>query len=186
MFTNACIETERLLIRPYQIGDLDCLYELQKHPEVHRYIPEPIYSMGEMENIIRWSMDVNKKNTVNNIIKFNLAIIEKTSQKLIGYCGLGPLDFNPSLTELYYALTYDQWGNGYATEASKALLNYAFSVFQVENIVTTVFPENLASIHVLEKLGFQYKHKVQDLDVEFQEFEGLLFFSKTNPISLTN
>lgn len=61
MFTNACIETERLLIRPYQIDDLDYLYEIQKNPEVHRYISDPIYSLEEMKNIIQWSIDSNKK-----------------------------------------------------------------------------------------------------------------------------
>ncbi|WP_306008404.1 GNAT family N-acetyltransferase [Bacillus sp. MMSF_3353] len=181
MFTNACIETERLLIRPYQIDDLDYLYEIQKNPEVHRYISDPIYSLEEMKNIIQWSIDSNKKNTVDSIVKFNLAIIEKTSQKVIGYCGLGPLDFAPSLTEVYYALSHDKWGKGFATEATKALLKYAFSVFRIENIVTTVFPENSASIHILEKLGFQFKYKVQNLDVEFQEFDGLLFFFIRNP-----
>lgn len=186
MFTNACIETERLIIRPYQLDDLESLYNLQKDPEVHRFIPEPIYSLEEMENIIKWSIDANKKNTVNNIVKFNLAIVEKESRKLIGYCGLGPLDFAPSSTELYYALRQDKWGNGYATEASKALLKYGFSVLRIENVVTTVHPENLASIHVLEKLGFQYKYKVKDIEVEFQEFEGLLFFSMANPIFQVN
>ncbi|WIK98796.1 hypothetical protein QPL86_27900 (plasmid) [Bacillus bombysepticus] len=49
-----------------------------------------------------------QKNSVNNIAKFNLSIFEKSSQKFIEYCGLGPLDFEITSTEMYYALSYDK------------------------------------------------------------------------------
>lgn len=61
MFVNSQIETERLHIRPYRIDDASALYELQKQPEVNFYIPEPIYSLKEIEDIIHWSIEMNKK-----------------------------------------------------------------------------------------------------------------------------
>lgn len=67
-----------------------------------------------------------QKNNVNNIAKFNLSIFEKTSQRFSRYCELDPLDFEITSTEMYYALSYDKWGKGYATEATYALLQYAF------------------------------------------------------------
>ncbi|MFP3590052.1 GNAT family N-acetyltransferase, partial [Paraburkholderia sp. SIMBA_055] len=63
---------------------------------------------------------------VNNIAKFNLFIFEKSPQRFIGYCGLGPLDFEITSTEMYYALPFDKWGKGYATEAIYALLQLLF------------------------------------------------------------
>ncbi|WP_459502639.1 GNAT family N-acetyltransferase [Bacillus sp. C1] len=184
MFINAQIETERLHIRPYRIHDASALYELQKQPEVNVYIPEPIYSLQEIEDIIYWSIDMNKINSVNHIAKFNLAIIEKSPQKLIGYCGLGPSDFEPTSTELYYALSPDTWGKGYATEATSALLQYAFSVIGLERIIASVFPENKKSIHVLDKLGFQFKETVQNLEESLQEYEGMLYFQITKELFL--
>ncbi|MDZ5609232.1 GNAT family N-acetyltransferase [Bacillus pseudomycoides] len=184
MFINAKLETERLHIRPYQITDAPALYELQKQPEVHLYIPEPIYSYKEIEDIISWSIDMNKKNSIHHIAKFNLSIIENISQKFIGYCGLGPSDFEPASTELYYALSHDTWGKGYATEATSALLQYAFSIIGIETIMASVFPENKKSIHVLEKLGFQFKEKVQNLEETLKEFEGMLYFHITKELFL--
>ncbi|CAI8996575.1 (ribosomal protein S5)-alanine N-acetyltransferase [Bacillus sp. IT-79MI2] len=184
MFVNSQIETERLHIRPYRIHDASALYELQKQPEVNFYIPEPIYSLKEIEDIIHWSIEMNKKNSKNHIAKFNLSIIEKSSQKLIGYCGLGPSDFEPTSTELYYALSRDIWGKGYATEATSALLQYGFSVIGLEMIIASVFPENQKSIHVLEKLGFQFKETVQNLEETLKEYEGMLYFHITKELFL--
>ncbi|MBY0597517.1 GNAT family N-acetyltransferase [Bacillus bingmayongensis] len=184
MFVNFQIETERLHIRPYRICDASALYELQKQPEVNFYIPEPVYSLKEIEDIIYWSIDMNKKNSVNHIAKFNLSIIEKASQKLISYCGLGPSDFEPTSTELYYALSRDTWGKGYATEATSALLQYAFSIIGMETIIASVFPENKKSIHVLEKLGFQFKETVQNLEKSLHEYEGMLYFQISKELFL--
>ncbi|PED71510.1 GNAT family N-acetyltransferase [Bacillus pseudomycoides] len=184
MFVNSQIETERLHIRPYRIHDASALYELQKQPEVNFYIPEPIYSLKEIEDIIYWSIEMNKKNSKNHIAKFNLSIIEKSSQKLIGYCGLGPSDFEPTSTELYYALSRDIWEKGYATEATSALLQYGFSVIGLEMIIASVFPENQKSIHVLEKLGFQFKETVQNLEETLKEYEGMLYFHITRELFL--
>ncbi|KFN03748.1 N-acetyltransferase [Bacillus clarus] len=182
MFVNAKIETERLHIRPYQLRDAPAIYELHKHHKVHRYIPEPVYSYKEIEDIIRWSIDMNKKNSINHIAKFNLSIIEKSSQKVIGYCGLGPSDFEPTSTELYYALSHNSWGKGFATEATSALLQYAFDVIGVESIIASVFPENKKSIHVLEKLGFVFKEEVQNLEKTLKDYEGMLYFYITSNI----
>ncbi|MGN7896327.1 GNAT family N-acetyltransferase [Bacillus sp. 22475] len=186
MFVNAHIETERLLIKPYHISDAEHLYELQKHPEAKRFMPSPVYSLEEIQDIILWSMEMNKKNTVSNIVKFNLSIFEKSSQKFIGYCGLGPLDFELTSTEMYYALSYEKWKKGYATEATYALLQYVFLKIGIERIVAVVFPENKASIKVVEKLGFQFKEEVQNLNEEFKEFEGMHSFYITKDIFLKN
>lgn len=186
MFVNALIETKRLLIKPYDISDVEHLYELQKHPKTNRFMPSPSYSLEEIQDIILWSIEMNKKNNVNNIAKFNLSIFEKASQDFIGYCGLGPLDFEITSTEMYYALSYDKWGKGYATEATYALLQYAFLKIGIERVVAVVFPENKASIRVVEKLGFQLKGEVQNLDVEFREFEGMHSFYITKDVFTKN
>ncbi|PEV21374.1 GNAT family N-acetyltransferase [Bacillus thuringiensis] len=189
MFVNAHIETKRLLVKPYHISDSKPLYELQKHPKTNRFMPSPSYSIEEIQDIILWSIEMNKKNNVNNIAKFNLSIFEKSSHKFIGYCGLGPLDFEITSTEMYYALSYDKWGKGYATEATYALLQYAFLKIGIERVVAVVFPENKASVRVLKKLGFQFEEKVKNLNEEFKEFAGMHSFYITKDVfskNLTN
>lgn len=125
-----------------------------------------------------------QKNNVNNIAKFNLSIFEKPYQRFIGYCGLDPLDFEITSTEMYYALSYDKWGKDYATEAT-----YAFLKIGIERVVAVVFPENKASIRVLKKLGFQFEEKIKNLNEEFKEFAGMHSFYITKDVfskNLTN
>ncbi|KAB2458526.1 GNAT family N-acetyltransferase [Bacillus cereus] len=186
MFLNAYIETKRLIIKPYQISDAKYLYKLQKHPEIKRFMPSPDYSLEEIQDTILWSMEMNKKNTVSNIVKFNLSIFEKSSQQYVGYCGLGPLDFELTSTELYYAVSYDKWGKGYATEATYALLQYAFLKLGLNCIVAVVFPKNKGSIKVVEKLGFQFKECIQNLSEDYREFEGMCSFYVTKDMFLNN
>ena len=56
--------------------------------------------------------------------------------------------------ELSYGLRRDRWGMGYATEAAQACLRHGFEDLGLERIVADVDPDNIASIHVLEKCGF--------------------------------
>ncbi|MFJ7917681.1 GNAT family N-acetyltransferase [Lysinibacillus sp. NPDC096382] len=58
--------------------------------------------------------------------KLNLAIVEKQSQKIIGYCGLGPDDVKNTEIEIYYGISEAYRGRGITAEATKALMNYAF------------------------------------------------------------
>ncbi|MEC2715405.1 N-acetyltransferase [Bacillus cereus] len=63
MFVNAHIETKRLLVKPYHISDAKPLYELQKHPKTNRFMPSLSYSLEEIQDIILWSIEMNKKTT---------------------------------------------------------------------------------------------------------------------------
>ncbi|WP_257133447.1 GNAT family N-acetyltransferase [Bacillus wiedmannii] len=85
---------------------------------------------------------------------------------------------------MYYALSYDKWGKGYATEAT-----YAFLKIGIERVVAVVFPENKASVRVLKKLGFQFEEKVKNSNEEFKEFAGMHSFYITKDVfskNLTN
>jgi RimJ/RimL family protein N-acetyltransferase len=59
------------------------------------------------------------------------------------------------ITELGYIFDIDVWGNGYATEAAAALVNYAFDDCNVDCLYCTIRPKNTASIRVAERLGFK-------------------------------
>ena len=69
----------------------------------------------------------------------------------IGFCGLGVLP-----VELIFAYVPASWGNGYATEAARAVLAFGFEVIGLEAIYATVDQANLASLHVMDKLGFRF------------------------------
>ncbi|MEE2787080.1 MAG: GNAT family protein [Myxococcota bacterium] len=83
------------------------------------------------------------------------AVIEKASQRYIGGCGLRPIGQNYEVLDLGYAFAEAYHGHGYATEATTALINYGFGELGARRISGEVFEGNMASVRVLEKLGFQ-------------------------------
>ncbi|MGO0059510.1 GNAT family N-acetyltransferase [Brevibacillus fluminis] len=177
LFRDARLETERLIIRPYKPEDARELWAAVSSPDFYAFIPgECTPTLEEIENVIKWSVSCCERNTKEKIVKFNLAIIEKETKQVIGYCGLGPYDVDPAQTELYYGIAESRSGQGIATEAARALVNFGFEVLELEEIVTTVHPENRASVRILEKVGFRYVDKLCNLPKELMEFDGYDYY----------
>ncbi|MEO1443691.1 MAG: GNAT family N-acetyltransferase, partial [Chloroflexota bacterium] len=80
------------------------------------------------------------------------ALVEKATDRFMGHVGLFIID-NTDVIEVGYALGRTFWGNGYATEAAHATLRYGFDVVGLDEIVAVAFPENTASLRVMEKVG---------------------------------
>lgn len=177
MFVDAIIETDRLRIRPYQLEDVDSLYEVVSEPNFYQYVPEEVPTLDDVRKIVEWSIDCNMKNTKEKIIKFNLAIIDKEYDEVIGYCGLGPFDLNSSKVELYFGLSEQYRGMGLAKEAASAVLNYGLNVIGLNEIVSTVHPDNIASVKILESLGFVYFNTLQDMTKDAVYFEGHRYYT---------
>ena len=81
-------------------------------------------------------------------------VFELSSDALIGCCGLRPRE--TGVYEIGFHLRPEYWGKGYAAEAANAVIRYAFSDLHAEKLFAGHNPENTASRHVLEKLGFRY------------------------------
>ena len=177
MFKDMYVKTERLLIRPINVDDIQDFYEILSQEEVVEYLPEDVMSMEEVKEIISWLNDCYEKNTLENIIKFTVVIVHKENNKVIGWCGVGPLEYDPSDMELFYGIRKEYWGKGIATEASKAMLHYGFDTIGLEKIVAVVKPENVASKKVIEKIGMTYQKKIQNLPKKYSFYEGELYYS---------
>ena len=99
------------------------------------------------------------------------------NEKLIGWCGLGPLEFSSGEIEIFYGLSKDQWGKGIATEAATTVLAYGFETLKLDRIVAVTDPRNAASVKVIEKLGMIYRNKVENLPEKYSHYEGCLYYS---------
>lgn len=177
MFSDLRLETERLIVRAYTMEDLTALYAIVSQEEVMRDLPEGIMSLERTERALSWIIDCYGKNAPGKLVKFSVGVVEKKTNRLIGWCGLGPLDFDQSEIEIYYGLSRDYWSRGMTTEAARALLHYGFQTIALDKIVAVVKPENIASQKVIEKLGLIYRKRVQGLPDTFEFFEGLLYYS---------
>ena len=83
------------------------------------------------------------------------AVINKDNKEYLGFCGL---KYTPELDEhdIGFRLIKKYWNKGYATEASKACIDYGFNKLGINWIVGRAMKENIASVRVLEKSGLAY------------------------------
>ena len=90
------------------------------------------------------------------------AVVEQNSQNIIGYCGLFfcPDIDGQSEVEIGYRLARSAWGRGYATEAAKAVRDFALTTLGIQRLIAMIDPSNIASIRVAEKIGMKYEKEV--------------------------
>lgn len=131
------LETDRLLLRRFTEEDVDAVFAMRSDADVMRYIRAAQTRRGEAESWInlvssRWETDK---------VGF-CAVIEKSSNRFAGWCGLWRLRETNEI-EVGYALIKDFRGLGYAVEASKACLIYGFNELDLTEIVAVASPETV-------------------------------------------
>jgi [ribosomal protein S5]-alanine N-acetyltransferase len=145
------ISTQRLILRPFVLEDADALYELHSDPRVTRYAGGTM-SRSESEASLQRII------TKMRMTGFGaLAVQELTTSAVIGWSGIQQMPTGDGY-ELIYALRSDRWGQGFATEASMALLRAGFGFSQpvIDVIHGLAYRDNVRSTRVLEKLGMTF------------------------------
>ena len=153
--TEPMFETERLLVRHFEYGDLDDFAALCADPLVMRYVGDgTTLPRAEVE---RWIGVCQVKYATRGY--GTSAVFEKAagraSGQFLGYCGVVRAPEN-DFDELIYVYNRGAWGKGYATEAGRAMLGYVFAHSALDEIYATIDPDNAASLHVAAKLGFRF------------------------------
>ena len=143
------IETERLILRHFDVSDAACFFELNKDPEVMKYTGDVAFES------VKASADFIKN--YDTYAKFGVGrwtVVLKSTNEPIGWCGL---KVHPGqYVDLGYRFMKSYWGQGYATEASKASLKIGFESYAFPEIVGRTARQNIGSVRVLEKLGMQF------------------------------
>lgn len=157
-------ETERLLLRPYALEDIELSRELLFDPEVMKYVGE----LPEDFDIEKSQRDVIRRGAGGRIGVW--CVIEKTTGEKLGDVVLTPLPINlddtdwssvvpdcypDSEIETGYLFRRSAWGKGYATEACRRILRFGFEMTDLDTIVAVTDPENAASMQVLGKCGLK-------------------------------
>jgi [ribosomal protein S5]-alanine N-acetyltransferase len=141
-------ETERLLLRVPRMTDADAIFNYAQEPEVTRYlIWRPHKDISETEEFLRlclakWEAEGD----------FPWAITLKEDGQLIGMMGLR---INGFIADVGYVLGRQWWGNGFATEALRSIVNWALSQPSIYRVWAMCNVDNLGSARVLEKVGMQ-------------------------------
>jgi len=142
------IETARLRLRKFIPGDVPALHAVLGDPIAMQWYPAAFDREG-VEGWIRRNMDRYRRDGHGL-----WAMVLKSSDEVIGDCGcvIQEVEDKPEV-EIGYHVRRDLWGNGYATEAARSCMNYAFDTLGASRVISMIRPENLNSRRVAEKNG---------------------------------
>ncbi len=149
------LETTRLLLRGLRPEDLDAYADMYSDPEVMRFL-----ETGEpLDRSAAWrSMALHLGHW--QLRGFGQwALIEREGGEMAGRAGLWQPEGWPGL-EVGWVLRRSHWGHGYATEAARAAIGYAFDVLGADKVISLIRPDNHRSIRVAERLGETYEREV--------------------------
>jgi RimJ/RimL family protein N-acetyltransferase len=156
------ITTPRLTMRRFETTDAAFVFELLNSPGWLQYIgSRDIYTLDDAENYIKNKLQISNTKTDATL----MAVTLSSSNQLIGMCGfLERPEYK--YIDLGFAFLDKYQGKGYAIEAAKACLAYAYEVYQVYKINAIVQEDNLKSIALLTQCGFQF-FKIIKIDGEY-------------------
>lgn len=157
-------ETARLIVRHYTAEDADNFFLLNSDPEVMRYI-RPVKSREDTDLFFAEVMQYSKDYPEYG----RMAVNEKQSNIFIGSFAVIPLE-NTKHMQLGYSLLPAYWGKGFATELTKAGLNYVFTQTNLEEIFGVTESENVDSQKVLLKSGFSLHSNLMEGTKELHRF----------------
>jgi RimJ/RimL family protein N-acetyltransferase len=146
------LETERLVLRPYEEGDFDALHALYAHPDVTRWL---YYEPDSVEHTRKRLARKIASRDINDDPESGLQVaVELRDGTYVGDVVLFYGSVEHRNVELGFAFDPRQQGHGYATEAARAMVDWAFSA-GFHRVYGRLEPRNLASARVLEKLGMR-------------------------------
>ncbi|HAU4231562.1 TPA: GNAT family N-acetyltransferase [Legionella pneumophila] len=144
------LETERLFLRTFQENDVESLIAISQDEKVMQFFP----SIPTREEIIAF---IDRIITHQEEKNFSLYAAEiKNTGEMIGFVGLFTATFQAHFTpaiEIGWRLSSKHWNQGYATEAAKAVLDYAFRKLDLDEVVSFTSALNKPSIRVMLKIG---------------------------------
>ena len=155
------LETERLVLRPWQESDAESLYEYAKNPEVgpiagwppHKNVED---SLGIIKNVLNgpecYAICLKEDNQAIGAIELRLN-------------GVTDMTDRDDECELGYWIGQTFWGNGYMPEAAKELLRHGFEDLNMQTIWCGYYDGNVKSKRVQEKVGFLFHHTCNEVPV---------------------
>ena len=146
------LTTPRLTLREFRAADWQAVWRYQNHPDYLRYYPWTERAPEDVQEFVgmfvRWQAEQPRR-------KYQLAIDLTASGALIGNCGLRLEAADAHEGDIGYELAPEHWGNGYATEAARAMVRFGFEDLGLHRVWSWCIADNTASANVLRKVGLR-------------------------------
>jgi RimJ/RimL family protein N-acetyltransferase len=151
-YMSTTLTSERLILRPWREEDLDALAQLCADPEVMAHFPSTLDRAGSAELLGRLMAHQAEHG-------FGFWALQRQADgAVIGFTGLARVGFDAPFTpavEIGWRLARSCWGQGYAWEAARRALDFAFDELGLEQVVSFTVPANRPSWGLMERLGLQ-------------------------------
>jgi ribosomal-protein-alanine N-acetyltransferase len=166
------LHSKRTILRRFQLSDLENMIRLESDPEVMKFTPSRVPQAVEKTEA-RLKTLVAKE---ASYAPLGVWVVElNDSAEFVGWFMLIKTEFE--VPEIGFMIVKDQWSKGFATEVAQVLIDFGMKELRYPGIAAVTDHNNAASIHILEKLGFQKvgsrikADKVLERDVEGYIFE---------------
>jgi len=153
------LETPRLQLKNIAAEDRDFVFAQFSNAEVSRYLydVEPLQNIEGADDIIRgYTADEPRS-------RHRWVLVRKQDGVKMGTCGFHFWKPSEGTVEVGYDLYPDYWGNGYMAEAMKAVIRFAEAQMQLRQIDAEIYPDNLRSAALAERLGFEFLGETRTL-----------------------
>ncbi len=144
------LHSERLVLRDFVLADEPALHAFASDPTVTRYTT---WGPNTPEETHAFLAHVLSEATRPVRDCYSLAAVERETERLVGSVQIEVESHEHLRGELGFVFASASWGRGYATEATRRLMRFGFDRLDLQRIIGTCHPDNLASARVLEKAG---------------------------------
>lgn len=181
------IETKRLILKGSKMGEQKRLYEILMIPEVNKFYL--ISGKKHANNKEYWFWENQEKfykSKVENAKKLDVfgwsVFLKKeysnlNKEEIIGQVTAQENGDDLTIRDVGWYIDPNYQGKGYATEASKAMVDYMFKEVEIEKISSSAVKENIGSCKIFEKLGFK-KISEKKEESPYTFYDGMLVFCK--------
>ena len=146
------LETKRLIIGHFTCADIQMWASIEADPLVRKFVDGKCLSGEEAGHYVKMNINSYAENGFGRF-----AVRSKTSNHLVGMCGFLQQDEE---IDFGYRYSAETWGKGIGHEAAKKVLDYGLEHLNLKKICAEVAIENIPSIRILEKLGFEFEKNV--------------------------
>jgi RimJ/RimL family protein N-acetyltransferase len=169
------LETERLVLRPFEERDYDALYSIHSDVEVARYLyNEPRDREQVRELLGRKSAGTEWRNEGDWL---SAAVVLRESGDVVGDIALNWVSSEHRTGEIGFVFDPAHQGRGYATEAARAFLQLAFEGFGLHRVIGRTEARNAASARVLAKLGMRCEAQLVENEWVKGEWQSELVYA---------
>jgi RimJ/RimL family protein N-acetyltransferase len=168
------LHTPRLLLREFVADDWPAVLAYHNDPLYLRFYHQTEETEAGAKDFVQMFLGQQVEQPRH---KFQLAMVLKSTDELIGNCGIRVNDPKQGEANIGYELSSAHWGHGYATEAARAIINFGFEELNLHRVWSWCVAENIGSYRVMEKIGMKFEGRLRQREFIKGEWHDHLVYA---------